>query len=211
MVARTPELAMADDPPALILASKSAARATLLYNAGIHFHIDPAHIDEAAIRRVVHAESGEAVTAAVALAEAKAIEVSQRHGDALVIGADQILECDNVWFDKPGDLRRARADLLALRGLTHQQHSAVSVARGGVLLWHHVATARLTMREFSDDFLDDHLAAVGTAVLASAGAYQLEGLGVQLFSLIEGDYFSILGLPLLPLLDFLRQQGVAGS
>ena len=210
-MANAPPKAPPDAPPALILASKSAARATLLYNAGIHFDIDPATLDEAAIRRMVQAESGAATLAAATLAEAKAMAVSQRHEDALVIGADQILECDNVWFDKPGDMDQARADLLALRGLTHQQHSAVSVARGGALLWHHVETAHLTMRDFSDDFLDDHLAAAGTAVLASAGAYQLEGLGVGLFSRIEGDYFSILGLPLLPLLDFLRQQGVVGS
>ena len=202
---------MADAPPALILASKSIARATLLHNAGINFHIDPAAIDEAAIRRMVHTESGAAAVAAAALAEAKAMAVSEAHEDALVIGADQILECDSTWFDKPLDMQRARADLLALRGLTHQQHSAVSVVQGGAVLWRHVETADLTMRDFSVDFLDDHLAAVGTSVLASAGAYQLEGLGVQLFSRIEGDYFSILGLPLVPLLDFLRQQGVAGS
>ena len=202
---------MAATPPALVLASRSAARAALLHNAGVNFHIAAAHIDEDAIRRLVRAESGDAATAAATLADSKAIEVSRHHGDALVIGADQILDCDGAWFDKPVDLRRARDDLLALRGRTHQQLSAVSVVRNGVPLWRYVETANLTMRDFSDDFLDDHLAAVGDAVLASAGAYQLEGLGVQLFSLIEGDYFAILGLPLLPLLDFLRQQGLVES
>ena len=202
---------MAATPPGLVLASRSAARAALLHNAGVNFHIAAADIDENAIRRSVRAESGDAAAAAALLADSKAIEVSRHHGDALVIGADQILDCDGVWFDKPVDLQRARDDLLALRGRTHQQLSAVSVVRNGVPLWRYVETANLTMRDFSDDFLDDHLAAVGDAVLASAGAYQLEGPGVQLFSLIEGDYFAILGLPLLPLLDFLRQQGIVES
>lgn len=202
---------MAATPPGLVLASRSAARAALLHNAGVNFHIAAADIDENAIRRSVRAESGDAAAAAALLADSKAIEVSRHHGDALVIGADQILDCDGVWFDKPVDLQRARDDLLALRGRTHQQLSAVSVVRNGVPLWRYVETANLTMRDFSDDFLDDHLAAVGDAVLASAGAYQLEGPGVQLFSLIEGDYFAILGLPLLPLLDFLRQQGLVES
>ena len=202
---------MAATPPGLVLASRSAARAALLHNAGVNFHIAAADIDENAIRRSVRAESGDAAAAAALLADSKAIEVSRHHGDALVIGADQILDCDGAWFDKPVDLQRARDDLLALRGRTHQQLSAVSVVRNGVPLWRYVETANLTMRDFSDGFLDDHLAAVGDAVLASAGAYQLEGPGVQLFSLIEGDYFAILGLPLLPLLDFLRQQGLVES
>ena len=202
---------MTATPPGLVLASRSAARAALLHNAGVNFHIAAADIDENAIRRSVRAESGDAAAAAALLADSKAIEVSRHHGDALVIGADQILDCDGAWFDKPVDLQRARDDLLALRGRTHQQLSAVSVVRNGVPLWRYVETANLTMRDFSDDFLDDHLAAVGDAVLASAGAYQLEGPGVQLFSLIEGDYFAILGLPLLPLLDFLRQQGLVES
>lgn len=211
MAVGSPEAGMAATPPGLVLASRSAARAALLHNAGVNFHIAAADIDENAIRRSVRAESGDAAAAAALLADSKAIEVSRHHGDALVIGADQILDCDGVWFDKPVDLQRARDDLLALRGRTHQQLSAVSVVRNGVPLWRYVETANLTMRDFSDDFLDDHLAAVGDAVLASAGAYQLEGPGVQLFSLIEGDYFAILGLPLLPLLDFLRQQGLVES
>ena len=199
---------MADAPPALILASKSIARATLLHHAGINFHIDPAAIDEAAIRRMVHAESGAAAVAAAALAEAKAMAVSEAHEDALVIGADQILDCAGVWFGKPAHMRRARDDLLALRGRVHRQLSAVSVARDGVTLWRHAEAARLTMRDFSQSFLDGHLAAQGDGLLACAGAYRLEGPGVQLFAAIEGDYFTILGLPLLPLLGFLREQGV---
>lgn len=199
---------MAAAPYMLVLASKSAARASLLRNAGVDFRIDAAHIDEAAIRRSVRAEGGGAAAAATTLAESKALEVSRRHASALVIGADQILDCDGAWFDKPVDLQRARDDLLALRGRAHRQLSAVSVARDGATLWRHVTVAQLTMRDFSDGFLDDHLAALGDSVLASAGAYQLEGLGIQLFNAIEGDYFTILGLPLLPLLGFLRQQGV---
>ena len=194
----------------LVLASRSAARATLLRNAGIDVLIDAADLDEAAIRDAVRADGGDAALAAQALADEKAVQVSRRHGNALVIGADQILDCGGVWFDKPPDVRRARDDLMALRGRDHLQCSAVSVARDGATLWRHGETARLTMRPFSQRFLEEHLAAVGEAALTGAGAYQLEGPGVQLFSAIEGDYFTILGLPLLPLLEYLRGQGALG-
>ena len=173
----------------VVLASVSRARAALLSGAGVDFTIDPAAVDEAAVRAALRSDGVEAAAAAAALAELKATQVSQRHRDVLVIGADQILECDGAWFDKPVDMNQARADLLALRGRAHLQHSVVCVVRNGALLWH-------------------HLAAAGDSVLDSAGAYQLEGLGAQLFAEIEGDYFAILGLPLLPLLDFLRQHGV---
>jgi hypothetical protein len=129
----------------------------------------------------------------------------------LVIGADQVLECDGVLFDKPVDLAAARAQLLALRGRTHRLVSAVVLARDGQRAWHHVDRADLTMRDFSAGFLDHYLESSGDAVLSSVGAYQLEGRGVQLFVRIDGDYFSILGLPLLPLLDILREQGVLPS
>ena len=195
----------------LVLASGSDARASLLRGAGIDFQIDAADLDEAAIRETVRADGGDAALAAAALADEKAIQVSRRHPGALVIGADQILDCGGVWFDKPLDMTAARDGLMALRGRDHRQCSAVSVARDGATLWRHGEAARLTMRRFSDDFLMDHLAAAGDAVLTSAGAYQLEGPGVQLFSAIEGDYFTILGLPLLPLLDYLRSRGVVGQ
>ncbi len=195
----------------LVLASGSAARAALLRGAGIDFQIDAADLNEAAVRETVRANGGDAAAAAAALADEKAVRVSRRHPGALVIGADQILDCGGIWFDKPLDMTRARDDLMALRGRDHRQCSAVSVARDGETLWRHGETARLTMRRFSDDFLVDHLAAAGDTVLTSAGAYQLEGPGVQLFSAIEGDYFTILGLPLLPLLDYLRRQGVVGQ
>lgn len=195
----------------LVLASGSAIRAALLRGAGIDFQIDAADLDEAAVREAVRADGGDAGAAAAALADEKAVLVSRRHPGALVIGADQILDCGGVWFDKPLDMAAARDDLMALRGRDHVQRSAVSVARDGATLWRHGEAACLTMRRFSDDFLEDHLAAAGEAILTSAGAYQLEGPGVQLFSAIEGDYFTILGLPLLPLLEYLRGQGVVGE
>ena len=199
---------MADAPPQLVLASKSAARASLLRGAGVSFEIDAARIDETAIRRSLRADGGNAAAAAAALADCKALEVCRRHPGALVIGADQIIDCAGVWFGTPAHMRRARDALLALRGRVHRQLSAVSVARDGVTLWRHAEAARLTMRDFSQSFLDGHLAAQGDGLLACAGAYRLEGPGVQLFAAIEGDYFTILGLPLLPLLGFLREQGV---
>lgn len=195
-------------PPLVVLASKSAARAALLRSAGIAFQVDAARIDETAVRASLRAEGADAAAAAAALAELKAVQVSGRHGGALVIGGDQILDCDGVWFDKPPDLGRARADLMALRGHTHHQHSAVCLARDGSALWRHGEHAELVMRAFSEDFLDAHLAACGDDVLASAGAYQLEGPGAQLFSAVSGDYFTILGLPLLALLGALREHGV---
>jgi septum formation protein len=192
----------------LILASGSAVRARLLSEAGIAFVREVAQIDEAEIKSTVSGEGGTASMAAETLAELKAQRVSRRHPEALVIGADQILDCDGDWFDKPADLAAARAALLKLRGKQHLLQSSVAVVQGGQRLWHHNAEAALLMRNFSDDFLDAYLAAIGPAALQSVGAYQLEGLGAQLFQRIDGDYFTILGLPLLPLLDFLRNHGV---
>ncbi|MGE5145672.1 MAG: Maf family nucleotide pyrophosphatase [Candidatus Eiseniibacteriota bacterium] len=193
---------------ALILASGSAVRARLLSEAGIAFTREVAAVDEAEVKATVAGEGGTAAMAAETLAELKAQRVSRRHPDALVIGADQILECDGDWFDKPADVAAARAALKKLRGRQHLLQSSVAVVRGGERLWHHNGEAALLMRNFSDDFLDAYLAAAGEAALHSVGAYQLEGLGAQLFARVDGDYFSILGLPLLPLLDFLRNHGV---
>jgi septum formation protein len=195
-------------PAPLILASASAARGALLRNAGIAFTAAPASIDENEIKAAFRAESRPAAECATALAEAKAARVARRHPGSLVIGADQMLVCDGVWFDKPADLVAARAQLVALRGKRHELISALCVVRDGERLWHFVDRSSLAMREFSDAFLDDYLAAVGDAVLGAVGAYHLEGRGVQLFARIEGGYFAILGLPLLPLLDFLRGHGV---
>ena len=133
---------------------------------------------------------------------------SRRYPGILVIGADQMLDCNGVWFDKPGDLDHAAAHLAALRGKEHSLLSAVCVVRDGVRLWHYNDIARLTMRSLTDAFIADYLADVGEDALSSVGAYQLEGRGIQLFARIDGDFFSILGLPLLPLLDFLRNNGV---
>jgi septum formation protein len=195
----------------LILASGSAIRAELLRRAGVDFTVETSAVDEAEIKASFRAERRPAVECAFALAEAKAARVSRRRPGVLVIGADQMLVCDGVWYDKPTDLTAAREQLLALRGKRHELVGAICVLRDGERLWHVVERPALTMRRFSDEFLDAYLAAAGDSVLASVGAYQLEGRGVQLFERIEGDFFAILGLPLLPLLAFLRGHGVVGS
>jgi septum formation protein len=194
--------------PRVVLASASAIRATLLRQAGLAVEVAPATIDEAAVKQTLRNDRADTEACALALAELKAQRVSQRHAGALVIGADQMLDCDGAWFDKPADRAQAAASLRALRGKTHVLIAAVTVVRDGALIWHHAARARLTMRPFSDGFLERYLDAVGDAALGSVGAYQLEGLGVQLFSHVDGDYFTVLGLPLIPLLDFLRQHQV---
>lgn len=193
---------------AIVLASASVTRAEMLRRAGVACMIDPAHVDEDEIKRGMRASGASAADLAEMLADLKARKISARHGGALVVGADQVLDCQGQWFDKPADRAAARAQLVELRGKIHELISCVCVLRDGQRLWHHVGRARLTVRPFSDSFLDDYLDRAGAAVLQSVGAYQLEGLGAQLFSRVDGDYFTILGLPLLPLLDFLRNHGV---
>jgi septum formation protein len=195
----------------LVLASQSAARRALLAAAGIAAAVDPADIDEGAIKSAHRAQGKSADDCALALAEAKAAHVSPRHPAQLVIGADQILECGSEWLDKPTDLAAARGQLRFLRGRTHELVAAIAVVLDGALLWHHAERARLTMRAFSDAFLDDYVAAVGERLLATVGGYALEGLGAQLFERVEGDYFAILGLPLMPLLAFLRARGAVAT
>ena len=192
----------------IVLASGSATRRTMLENAGVPFVVETAPVDEAAVKQAMRAETDNPARVAEVLAELKAARVSARHPGAIVIGADQMLECERHWFDKPADRAEARAQLLALRDKSHRLVSSVVAVRDGQRLWHHTDAARLDMRRFSDAFLDDYLERAGAAVLSSVGAYQLEGLGAQLFRAIEGDHFTILGLPLLPLLDFLRENGV---
>lgn len=192
--------------PPLILASQSAARAALLTAAGLRFEARPARVDEAAIKQACRAEGLDAADAALTLAGLKAERI--RDPDALVIGADQLLVCGEDWFDKPADIDGARAHLRALRGQTHRLVTAVVCMRGGQEVWRHVAEPRLRMRGFSDAFLEDYLAAEGDAVLACVGAYRLEKMGVHLFDSIQGEHSAVLGLPLLPLLGFLRQHGV---
>lgn len=195
-------------PERLVLASASTARANLLRAAGLSFAIAPAAIDETSVKRDSHQTGVPAIDCALALAAAKALEVSRRDQQALVIGADQILVLDRQWFDKPRDLSEAAAQLRQLRGRTHTLATAVCVVRGGVRLWHAASAPELTMRRFSDAFLAAYIAAEGDALLGSVGAYWLEAGGVQLFCRINGDHFAVLGLPLIELLGFLRQCGV---
>ena len=192
----------------LFLASASTARADLLKRAGVPFTQEPAGFDEEPVKLSLKAEGASAARAAEALAEGKARMVSAKHHGALVVGADQILDCAGAWFDKPADTAEAKAHLRALRGRRHRLVSAACVVADGEHIWHRTASAELVMRAFSDDFLDAYVAAAGERVLSSVGAYRLEGLGAQLFAAVEGDYFTILGLPLLPLLEFLRGRGV---
>jgi septum formation protein len=192
----------------LILASASPSRAAMLRSAGLEFSVQPARVDESEIKLALRAEGAAPSDAAMALAELKAQRVSPSADGDFVIAADQMLVCDGRWYDKPESLPAAREQLLALRGRTHELVSAVVLARGGGIIWRHVDVARMVMRNFSEDFLDAYLAQAGDGVLSSVGAYQLEGLGVQLFSRIQGDFFTILGLPLLPLLDILRENRV---
>ena len=194
------------DQPRLVLASGSAARAALLRAAGLTFAVQPAAVDEAAVKASCRAEGLDAGDAALTLAELKAARI--RDPDALVIGADQILVCEGRWFDKPADAAAARAQLQALRGRAHVLETAVVCQRGGRTVWHHLASPRLTMRTFSDAALDAYLAGEGDALLSCVGAYRLEALGIHLFDRVEGEHAAILGLPMLPLLGFLRQHGV---
>lgn len=195
----------------LVLASASTARRMLLLKAGVPFRVDAANIDEAEVKASLKAEGATAMQAAETLAELKARHVSRRHTGSLVIGADQILDCAGTWFDKPASEDEAAAHLRALAGKRHTLETAVCVVRDGTRIWHHNARALLRMRPFGEAFLADYLEAMGAQVQDSVGAYRLEGAGVQLFEQIEGDYFTILGLPLLPLLGFLRTHGVIAT
>jgi septum formation protein len=191
----------------LILASGSAARAQVLRGAGLVFEIVKPDVDEAQLRDKMRAKGADVGAQAAALADAKALDVSRKR-PGLAIGADQMLSLDGQAFDKPRDRAEARAHLRKLRGKTHELQSAISLAEGGAVLWRTIDAPRLTMRDFADAALDCYLDQAGDAALSSVGAYQLEGLGAQLFARVEGDYFSILGLPLFPLLAALRAQGV---
>lgn len=196
-------------PPPVILASKSPTRAALLHAAGIDFTQVGALVDEVGMRESLHAAAVPVEDAAVALAELKAAQVASRApAEALIIGADQLLEVEGEWLEKPAGIAAARDQLLRLRGRRHRLVSGMVAFRGGSRIWHHVDVATLWMRQLGDPAIDSYLAKVGPEVLGCVGAYQLEGQGAQLFARIEGDYFTILGLPLLPLLQMLRDQGV---
>jgi septum formation protein len=192
--------------PRLVLASGSATRRALLAQAGFTFDVVAPDVDEGAIKAATKGEGGTAENAAMSLANIKASAVDDQ--DALVIGADQILVCGGVWYDKPASLAAARHQLTELRGRSHSLVTAVICKRGGQRVWRHIATPKLTMRSFSVEFLDAYLEAEGDAVLSSVGAYRLEGRGLHLFDALEGEYSAILGLPMLPLVGFLRQSGL---
>jgi septum formation protein len=180
----------------------------MLANAGVPFTASAASVDEEAIKASMQATGADVADVAELLAATKAQQVSRNHENSLVIGADQMLACDGEWFDKPANPLAARNQMEKLRGRTHELISAVCVVRDGDVLWHHIERARITMRPFSDAFTDQYIDKMGENISATVGGYELEGLGVQMFSHIEGDYFTILGMPLLPLLDFLRGHGV---
>lgn len=196
---------------ALVLASGSRIRAELLKNAGLEIEIDPSDVDERAVEEPLLKAGFPPEDLATVLAEAKANDVSSRRPGELVIGADQILAFQGERHTKPETMEAARRQLLAFSGKTHELLSAVVISKDGEAIWRHVSTARLTMRDLSPPFVGHYLAAVGDTALTSVGAYQLEGPGVQLFEKIEGDYFTVLGLPLLPLLAELRNLKVLES
>ncbi|MBD8891567.1 Maf-like protein [Roseibium litorale] len=193
---------------ALVLASGSKIRSELLRNAGVDAEVDPAGVDERAVEAPLIEAGFLPEDLALVLAEAKADDVSGRRPGDLVIGADQVLAYEGKRFTKPEDMEAARRQLLAFSGRTHTLLSAVVLSRDGAAIWRHVSAAHLTMRELTPGFVGRYLADVGETALSSVGAYQLEGPGVQLFERIEGDYFTILGLPLLPLFAELRRLGV---
>lgn len=190
----------------LILASKSAARRAMLEGAAVPFTLHVADVDEDAIK--ARLADHDAADLAVELARAKALAVSRHHEDAWVLGADQTLAFDGGLVSKANSLEAARARLMQMRGRSHQLHSGAALAHNGQIVWSGVDMATLTMREFSDGFLDSYLATEGEGLLSCVGAYRLEGMGSQLFARVEGDYFTVLGLPLWPVLAELRRVGV---
>jgi septum formation protein len=189
----------------LVLASRSSVRQKLLAAAGVPVEVCPADIDERGVEAAAPLQAPVAIAAL--LAREKASVISGRMAARLILGADQTLSLDGERFAKPADRAAARAQLRALSGRTHELYSAIAFVRDGAVLFDHVGVARLTMRALSDRFLDAYLDAVGDAATTSVGAYQLESVGIQLFERIEGDYFTVLGLPLTAALDFLRRQG----
>ncbi len=194
--------------PELILASSSASRQMLMRNAGLTFTAMPAAVDERAIDARLEAEGATPDRIAVELAKAKALAVSTIKREAIVLGCDQTMSLGTRIFHKPKDLTEAHANLLSLSGKTHRLNCGAALAQNGEILWDVVTIADMTMRHFDAGFVERHLQRVGKGVLSSVGAYQLEGEGIQLFSQIDGDYFTILGLPLLPLLTKLRELGM---
>lgn len=193
----------------LILASRSAARRSMLTGAGVPFTAEDSGVDEDAIKATL--EGVDPAELALELARAKALAVSRRDPEAWVLGSDQTLDLEGKRVSKAEDLPEARRRLQSMRGRTHHLNSGVALARDGAVVWSGVETARMTMRPFSDAFLDAYLEAEGEALLGSVGCYRLEGMGSQLFERVEGDYFTVLGMPLWPVLAELRRAGVIAT
>jgi len=192
----------------IILASASGARGAMLRAAGVEFTVHPAHVDEESLKSALVNQAAPIRDIADALAQMKALQVSEKSPLATVIGADQVLECDGEIFSKPRDQAEAISQLIKLRGRRHSLYSGAVIARNGQAIWRHVGETRLTMRNFSDAFLEDYISRLGGDVLTTVGAYHLEDYGVRLFSRIEGDYFTVLGMPLVEILDFMAETGV---
>lgn len=192
----------------LILASASLSRQALLKGAGIDVDIHPSHVDEEILKSKARLEKWDVEKTALALSEEKGRAVSQRYPDALIIAADQMLDCQGQWFDKPIDLAAADQQLRHLRSKSHRLVSGICVLHNKQLIWSHSQSAELVMRDFSDEFLKDYINSEGEKLLTTVGGYRLEERGVQLFEKISGDYFTILGLPLLALCEFLRREGI---
>ena len=190
-----------------VLASSSPTRAQLLENTGLSFEISPPNIDETAIKEAFQTEDMQPSDLAELLAETKATEVAKKHQDAIIIGTDQVLALGSEILSKPHNKDEAYATLFKLRGKTHKLISAIILVKNEEVIWRHSSTAELTMREFSPEFLGHYIAHAGEGLFASPGAYQLEFLGIHLFEEIKGDYFTILGFPILSLLTVLREKG----
>jgi septum formation protein len=195
----------------LILASKSASRRQMLEKAGVPFTAETSHVDEDKIKNEFRAAHKSVEETALALAIAKAEKVAGSHKSDLVLGADQMLECESRWFDKANSIAEAKEQLAFLSGKTHRLVTAAVLLQGGGQKWTHVIEARLRMRSLSPEFIADYCARLGPELLGSVGCYALEGQGSQLFEAVDGDFFGILGLPLLPLLQALRAEGILKS
>ena len=191
----------------IVLSSTSETRRKLLSQTGLYFKTAKPPVDESVIKAALKKAGANAAQVADTLAESKANSVGMIIPGAYIIGADQMLECDGEWFDKPADRDGARRHLESLRGKTHELITAAVIAHEGRVIWRHTEIAKMTMRDFSESFLDTYLDKAGEGIVRSVGAYELEGMGSQLFEKIEGDFFSILGLPLIPLMGALREAG----
>lgn len=190
----------------LILASGSIARRQMLAGAGLGFSVIPADLDETAIIQAAREEKKSALECAKTLADEKALSVSKTNSQALVIGSDQIMQCEGVWLEKAVNKEEAQQKLKFLRGKTHEAISAVSVAKEEKILWRHIEITKLRMHNFDDAFLERYIESAGDILMQCVGAYAIEKHGAQLFDAIEGDYFTVLGMPLLPLLKYLREE-----